>query len=199
MQDLKAAMKDEESKVLYPEGRSRVPNESKVFAKPHLYAPSGTSKCRGRSNIAHIMQATIEQKPAAPRLSQMNPEPWESATLDVSVRVLMISDRRVTLKIVKSALSDCNVTCASTLSAANEDFNIVILETMLTGSTCVSGAEQIRSRCPNLPILCILTSVNDVDKPYIEKIQNAYILPKPFHARDLVSSVKTIIENQCEF
>jgi DNA-binding response OmpR family regulator len=73
---------------------------------------------------------------------------------------------------------------------------IVILETMGSGGTCIKSAELVRAACPQVPIVCILTSVTSEDRQFAKRISNAYVLQKPFHAEDLCQTIIEVMGSQ---
>ena len=122
-------------------------------------------------------------------------EPWTDETsggLDDSFRILAISDREVTVKVLEAGLKGCRLECASSLSAATSDHDLILIETMVSGGTCISGAEAIRAKCPRCPIVCIMSQVSPHDRKYIQSINNVYILIKPFHKADLLRTVTEV-------
>jgi len=116
----------------------------------------------------------------------------------MSPTIVAVSDRRITLQVLKAALKDCYLHTEDNLNSGGSEFgenlkrrvegvkaDLIILETMGRGGTCVNAAVKARQYIPNVPILCILTSVTAEDRENTKLISNAFILPKPFHTTDL--------------
>ena len=188
-------MRDASSKVLFPGGTMHTEVEHRVFTEPHLYAPAGPKpRGRGRSKVT----PEAEEKPRGRPQCAEGLQPWSdmSLSLDASFKILAISDRDITLKVLKAALKESSLTCVSTLSAAESWYDLILLETMSTGGTCVSSAEAIRAKCPQCPIVCLLTQPSPSDKQCIQSVGNAYILQKPFHSADLVRTVAEVVAAQ---
>merc|ERR1712196_171937 len=105
------------------------------------------------------------------------------------------------------ALHETNLTCDDFIDTSLPDFSdqlamrisdldahLLILEVSGKGRSCIACATLIRAVCPSIPIICLAQSVED--KCLINKLRNAYILPKPFHSADLRTTVTDVIATE---
>ena len=130
--------------------------------------------------------------------------------MDGTWKVLVISDRPITMKVIKSALKDCTVFFESTWRGDQADFcdlvnqcvieqqiDLIIIETLATDpgtKSCVTNAGKIRLVCPEFPsIICLLSSQTLQHSLELSKVKGLRAVYKPFNTADIHAAVKGAI------
>src|ERR1700744_2832338 len=117
---------------------------------------------------------------------------------DFSMRVLLVEDERKTASFIRKALLDAGFTVEvrhsgdDALAAAQEEFDAVILDSMLPGRDGLSVLRQMRQERNSTPVL-LLSARGEVDERVtgLDAGADDY-LAKPFALVELIARVRAL-------